>query len=198
VLLLVTLQDSPPDKNEGELSVDKATAIRNVQLAAIAQRPHLSLQQHLHLLPYRSDLYTPTGHLHMDQSSASAPTYNSSSSNGARRAGPIGLLMRPNQGSNSRPIEDEPFETEKAGKRLADCVEALIGAVYLSAAAQEAVAAGAGRVLGDLPVSQAGLAAAAAFCEAAGVLPPGAWMQCVADVSQRHGCVHLPPPDIRT
>eukprot|EP00879_Flechtneria_rotunda_P005312 GHRR01005599.1.p1 GENE.GHRR01005599.1~~GHRR01005599.1.p1 ORF type:complete len:445 (+),score=184.70 GHRR01005599.1:92-1336(+) len=72
-----------------------------------------------------------------------------------------------------------PQERKERGKRLADAVEACIGAVYLTAAAAAAAsgtAGSSGSTLGSgrVPVSGPGLAAAAAFCEAVGVLPQGA------------------------
>lgn len=149
-------------------------------LADIAQQPGLSLQHALHLLPYRSDKYTPTGHTPaavggMGGATAAVVGDAGSSSSSGGAVGPIGLFRRkPHQrlqglpGQQTvKPIEQEAWLEEKAGKRLADCVEALIGAVYCSAAA-------AGDGEGSVPVSEAGLAAAAAFCEAIGVLPQGA------------------------
>jgi hypothetical protein len=185
-LLVCLVQVNPTSVNEGELSVAKATIIRNVALARKALEPSLSLQQHLHLLPYHSDLYSPTGHL---------PATNSSSSSGGGKTGPIGLFLR-DRTASSVPIESEAFEVEIRGKRLADCVEALIGAVYLSAAAKadsaEAEAAAGGGSWGVssissvMPVSEAGLAAAAAFCEAAGVLPTGGcWLCCTVAARDR-------------
>lgn len=142
--------------------MQKATIIRNVALARKAQDSALSLQHHLHLLPYHPDQYTPTGHL-----PAAAAAVGSS---GSSQTGPLGLFS-------------QPLQSSKPGKRLADCVEALIGAVYLSAAAKArsvpaatSPATGAGGAAGvssEQPVSDAGLAAAAAFCEAVGVLPEG-------------------------
>lgn len=144
----------------------KATIIRNVELARKAQNPHLSLQQHLHLHRYQPDLYTPTGHLPAGQQAGTAAT--------AAAAGPVGLYAL----SQQQPIRIR-------GKRLADCVEALIGAVYLSATAaaaggSAAAALGCGSGSGGLPVSEAGLKAAAEFCEAADILPKGVW--CPDDV----------------
>jgi hypothetical protein len=103
--------------------------------------------------------YTPTG---------SYPQSDSSSSSGFA----VGL---------QRPSSCERLER---GKRLADGVEALTGAIYLTAATAAAagglVAPGAGAMpqsssscSSRMPVSEQGLAAAAAFCEAVGILPGG-------------------------
>jgi hypothetical protein len=164
LLLLLCSQANPADANEGELSVQKATLVRNVQLArkARGQNSLLQLERHMLLLPLSSvkdcaSDYTPTG------------TYPGSSSSSTGCA--VGL-QRPSS-----------CEREERGKRLADGVEALIGAVYLTAAAAVAGASGmseggaaAQGIVGrsSMPVSEQGLAAAAAFCEAVGILPPGA------------------------
>ncbi|WIA14737.1 hypothetical protein OEZ85_003223 [Tetradesmus obliquus] len=166
-----TLQVNPADANEGELSVQKATLVRNVELArkAHGRGSQLQLDRHMLLLPFSSvvhcaDAYTPTG---------AYPGSSSSSSSSSSWA--IGL-QRP-----------QSCERQEKGKRLADGVEALIGAVYLTAAAAAAAPNGvvgstgsaavqgvmAGSSGSSMPVSERGLAAAAAFCEAIGVLPPG-------------------------
>jgi hypothetical protein len=138
--------------------VKKATIIRNVELACKAL--DLSLEQHLHLQRYQPDLYTPTGHLPAGQQAGTAAT--------AAAAGSVGLYAL----SQQQPISIR-------GKRLADCVEALIGAVYLAATAAAggsgAAGLGCGGGSGGLLVSEAGLRAAADFCEAAGILPEGGW-----------------------
>lgn len=172
---MVWAQVSDVSFNEGQLSVAKARIIRNVELARKAQAPTLSLQQHLHLLPYKSDLYTPTGHLQSAGPAGAAAPTSSMHSSSSSRTGPRGLFLRP-QGSESAglPIDSEGFGGQCNGKRLADGVEALIGAVYLSAEAEAGGAAGRKGVGSATPVWEPGLAAAAVFCEATGVLPPGA------------------------
>jgi hypothetical protein len=169
LLLFSSSQANSADANEGELSVQKATLVRNVALVRKAQGPHsqLQLDRHMLLLPLSSVKdcaadYTPTG---------SYPQANSSSSRGFA----VGL---------QRPSSCERLER---GKRLADGVEALIGAVYLTAAAAAGGGGGGGGAVlpgagvgpqssssSSMPVSEQGLAAAAAFCEAVGILPPGA------------------------
>ena len=243
----------------------KAKLIRNVTLAEAAQLPALDLSHHLHLLPYDSKLYTPTGAIAATPSSAAAasvvvgggagsgetgngngwghaaagaaagaaPGAGTGNGGGARPAADAapgaasvgaapGAAAVANGGGGCSPSDAArhpkqeqppavgllrgPGWKEQRGKKLADGVEALIGAVYLTAAAGEAVAAAgrggdvaaaageegrgrgregeiaradgstgglSGAVSGGLPVSQAGLAAAAAFCEAAGLLPKG-------------------------
>lgn len=181
-MLLLPLQVNDPSTNEGELSVSKARIIRNVQLASKAQEPHLSLQQHLHLLPYQPELYTPTGYLPAESGEGLAPAATA-----AAAAAPVSLYAPAQAGSNpaGRVLswQGEAQEVTVKGKRLADSVEALIGAVYLAGAAAAGgssaatgTALGVGGVGGDHPpVSDAGLAASAAFCEAAGILPAGGW-----------------------
>jgi hypothetical protein len=124
--------------------------------------------------------YTPTG---------SYPQSDSSSNSSSGFA--VGL---------QRPSSCQRLER---GKRLADGVEALIGAIYLTAAteaAEGAVAPGAGVMpqssnsssssssSSSMPVSEQGLAAAAAFCEAVGILPEGTL--CVHNLaSELSSCV---------
>jgi dsRNA-specific ribonuclease len=150
--LAAMLLQAQPNSNEGELSVAKARLVRNVALAAAAQAPQLALPAHLLLVPYSAARYTPTGALARGSGSGGG-----GGSGGSGSSVPLRLLAQPQQAAMQ-------------GKRLADAVEALIGGVYLTAAAAAATAAAAD---GDAPVSQAGLQAAARFCDAAGVLPSG-------------------------
>lgn len=166
------LQASPVTANEGELSVQKARTVRNVELAEKAQQSqYLQLQKHLLLLPYQAADYMPTGSYPGCVNNSNTSTGCSGDSSSAMQA-PVGLLA-------------QPLSREAKGKRLADCVEALIGAVYLTAAAEAAAAAAngqgqlaapvaaAGLLSGGTPVSTEGLAAAASFCAAVGILPSG-------------------------
>jgi dsRNA-specific ribonuclease len=139
-------------------------------LAGKAQARTLSLQQYLHLLPYQPDLYTPTGHLPAAAGGAAPAAAVSSKSSSGSKIGPIGLFQRQQKGS-----ADPPIELQR--KQLTDGLKALIGAAYLSAAAEAGLLSGAAGRTGAgsaAPVFEPGLAAAAVVCQVTGVLPAGA------------------------
>jgi hypothetical protein len=155
-------QSSAAGANEGELSVTKARMIRNFALAEVAKGDVLQMANLLHLLPFNAALYTPTGSCGASSSGGNSMKHD--------KGAAIKLLQQYSTPDGS--------VCEQRGKKLADAVEALIGAIYLTAASaglrsQPGSNSSNTSSILHSGVSSVGLAAAAAFCKAVQVLPAG-------------------------